>query len=37
LDVLTKDENLDLHQYVKSGGYQLSGPSEHHHRNFPKK
>ncbi|MCA9139098.1 MAG: hypothetical protein KDB00_20135, partial [Planctomycetales bacterium] len=31
LDVLTKDEILDLHVYVESGGYQLPDHIDHHH------
>ncbi|MDV6028976.1 MAG: hypothetical protein F9B45_02480 [Phycisphaera sp. RhM] len=31
LDVLTKDEILDLHTYVQSGGYQLPDHIDHHH------
>ena len=31
LDVLTKDEILDLQVYVESGGYHLPDHIEHHH------
>jgi putative heme-binding domain-containing protein len=36
LDVLTKDEILDLHAFLESGGYQLPQHLKHHHQHNDK-
>jgi hypothetical protein len=36
VDVLTKEEILDLHAFVEAGGYQLPAHLEHKHGHAPK-